>query len=552
MIHWEGKDPATVERAIKMLLRTLHSVESIDGSGGDAGQDVRYVDPNGHLTIFEVKSFTDQLKPARRNQIAKSLKNAAAHKPKRWVLVIPKDQTPSERDWFTNELPTLAPGVSLEWRGRDWLDGQFAQHEDLVAMVEGHDYQLLKRAQELNFEQAILSGGIDDFLDRVRRLDEQLDDISPWWRFDTAQIGGVQAVVLREKRPGAATADPITVKPTFSFDPSDPAAQEMRRRLTETLAFGGDVTIPGEFVDGFNVVTSSPQTKRLLGATDRDSPASVRITSHRDTTGLPMPVEISVRTPGGEVRHTAEVSLEYRFGGERGATLVGHDKSGALELKIIIEQVDDRLHGLRIDFHYEPLVGRAPHAVLPALELFTALEPGDCVALHAGPVPLGRTGPIDVDAISTSARHDLVDYIRALVTLQRYAGRLLPVPDDPDGEDADIVVNAAGLVEGRRVRLHANELRVEVRGDRADKFLEAMPQDEGALYATQAISVVIGEATVELGEVATYAPRMRLTNRREIVDAARNREDADAIFRCIDGEGIYWQRPVAGGPNRDG
>ncbi|MBV9098099.1 MAG: hypothetical protein JO079_08575 [Frankiaceae bacterium] len=185
--------------------------------------------------------------------------------------------------------------------------------------------------------------------------------------------------------------------------------------------------------------------------------------------------------------------------------------------------------------------------MLPALELLTTAENGDHLELHAGPISLGRTPPIDVEAIGTAERNYLVEYVRSLITLQRYAGRLLPIAEDPDPSDVEAVVNAAGVVEGRRMRLHANQLRVTLRGDRANNFLELVPNDEGALYITQSMGIIVGDVTLDLGEIATYAPQMRLSNRDEIVSSGSRCEDVEAIFECVDGDGIYWQRPLTDG-----
>jgi len=58
VIRWQDQDPATVERAVQALLRRLHpDAVAIDGSGGDAGQDMRWHCPDG-VVIFEIKSHT--------------------------------------------------------------------------------------------------------------------------------------------------------------------------------------------------------------------------------------------------------------------------------------------------------------------------------------------------------------------------------------------------------------------------------------------------------------------------------------------------------------
>src|SRR4029079_17101322 len=111
----------------------------------------------GGLTIFEVKSFTSLLTTSQKRQALKSLKTARTNNSglKAWIMVLPKLQTPGEQRWFTKVLTAAADGVDLEWRGKDWLDEQFAAHQDLRRFLEGDDFLLLERAREMNMEAAV-------------------------------------------------------------------------------------------------------------------------------------------------------------------------------------------------------------------------------------------------------------------------------------------------------------------------------------------------------------------------------------------------------------
>lgn len=136
VIRWQDLDPAKVERAVQALVRRLHPLaSSIDGAGGDRGRDVIWHSPDG-LVIFEIKSYTRRLTNSAKRKIATSLRNAAAHRPVRWCLIVPLNPSPAELTWF-DELRRRYPDCALEWRGRDWLDAQFAEHEDLRRLVEG-------------------------------------------------------------------------------------------------------------------------------------------------------------------------------------------------------------------------------------------------------------------------------------------------------------------------------------------------------------------------------------------------------------------------------
>jgi hypothetical protein len=92
--------------------------------------------------IFEVKSYTARLTNNQKRKIKASLTNAAAHSSIRWMLVVPLDPSPAEESWFDGLRQEFA-SIALEWRGRDWLDRQFAAHADLRRYVEGSDSDLL-------------------------------------------------------------------------------------------------------------------------------------------------------------------------------------------------------------------------------------------------------------------------------------------------------------------------------------------------------------------------------------------------------------------------
>lgn len=140
----------------------------MDGSGGDGGRDTFWRSPAG-LVIFEVKSYTRRLTSSAKRQIRASLVTAAQHRPVRWCVIMPLDASPAEEAWF-EQRRREHPDIELEWRGRDWLDEQFAAHEDLRRTVEGSDYALLQRARELGQEQAVLARGVPDLLDRYQVL----------------------------------------------------------------------------------------------------------------------------------------------------------------------------------------------------------------------------------------------------------------------------------------------------------------------------------------------------------------------------------------------
>jgi hypothetical protein len=142
VLNWE-QDPKRTERGIQMLLKHIYpGLRSLDGAGGDGGRDATLITADG-TTVFEIKS-SGRLTSSRRSQVERSLRAAVASMPSmtRWVLVIPMNMTParpgvrgSEETWLDDRLPTLAPGVDLDWWGLDWLDDQLSERMDVQRYI---------------------------------------------------------------------------------------------------------------------------------------------------------------------------------------------------------------------------------------------------------------------------------------------------------------------------------------------------------------------------------------------------------------------------------
>lgn len=542
MIAFEDLDPTRIERAVQMLLRRLYPVTSIDGSGGDDAQDLRWDSDDG-LVIFEVKKFAKRLASSHKRQIKKSLQKATRlHAPARWVLVLPLNRTPAEDKWF-NSLAAEFPGVHLEWWGRDWLDEQFAQHEDLVAAVEGPDYKLLRRAQQVQQEQAILAGGAVDLVNRVRRLGERVADISPHWYWDTFTRGPDVTLVLREKYPGAARVDPIDVRPQFDFPQADPEAQSIARHLRDAFSVGGEVAVPGRFIKSLDITAASEETRRLLGPPpSEDDVEEFRFVSVPDRTGLPVSVHVELLDPSGSPKAEMPVALSERLAGSDGFSLRGADPTGTVRVRVaLLEKPEDGGVAGKFELNPEPLAGRLPHDVLPALEFVEAVAPGDTLTLRVGPVSLGRTLPLaaeDVKPLTNPAQ-----YVRALVRLQEHAKTLLPIPADPDPVEVRTTIDAAALLEGKRVQINAHGLNLTLKRGQASKFLQDVSED-GALYATHDTLITVGDREVRLGQTAMSAPAVRLANRADLWARAHEDIELSARFECVHGERIYWLLPV--------
>lgn len=262
MIRWQDLDPARVERAVKMLIRCLHSTaQGIDGSGGDDGRDIRWDSPDG-LVLFEVKSYAARLSSKQKSDIRASLRKAARHFPTRWTLILPLDPSPAEERWFDG-LRNEFTAISLQWYGRDWLDYQFANHESLRRYVEGTDYALLQRAAELSQEQAVLSRGVDDLIARLRALHVRAQELSPDWRVDFTAAGETTILRISERGSPGSCSDPIVWSTIFDLQTGAPAVMESYHRLVQDLNINADVAVAGKYLEHLRSLTGKSAGSEL-------------------------------------------------------------------------------------------------------------------------------------------------------------------------------------------------------------------------------------------------------------------------------------------------
>lgn len=537
MIRWQDHRDR-VERAVKMLIRDLHpEAQGIDGSGGDDGRDIRWDSPGG-LVIFEVKSYVERLGTSQKRGIKHSLKKAAKHQPIRWILVMPLEPTPSEEKWFDG-LRTEFPDIELEWRGRDWLDSQFAKREDLIRYVEGPLYVLGQRASELGHEQAVMANGIQDAISRLDVFSKRLDELSPHWRVDVATGPDGYTISYSARRPDSAALDPISITPIFSFPTNDPEASALASQLRRVLDYGGNISVPGDYIEDFNI-QAPEETMRVFGW---DRPAvtnRVEIQSIEDNRGLPLPCTLDVKTSEGSLVASLTIQLNRRVAGSRGVTVSEQDPSGMLTVNFLMDTVDEPRTGT-FDFEISSPVGLFPYAVRPVADLIRSLVPGSRVEFRLGHTTFGSCN-VDVDLFPEG--HPAARLIVAFDELQSYFQRQFPIPDGLGVKDLRELEALAELVKDGQAKWPYRALTMIIRRDRLENVLaDRKLSGDGALLARfESLIMEYGGNRFDLGWVQFYAPKMRMVNRAELVEAVGKPVDPKARWECIEGEHIYIRR----------
>lgn len=540
MLKWAGLDPAKVERVGQMLVRDACGATSIDGSGGDRAQDLRHDGPDG-LTIYEIKSFTGRLTSGQKRQIAGSCQKAIGlHDPQRWVLVIPRNPTPAELAWFDG-LRARYPGVTLEWFGQDWLDGQLAGREDLISYVEGAQYQLLRHARTHGMERAALASG-EDFAHRMNGLVDLGATISPFWRWHFGDTPWGPAQILTAQRPESPVEDPVALTPLFSFPRGDAEAQATFQRLCQTLRLGGEVQIPGRFIDQMRVTAASEATQRLLGEPVQQV-AELRLVSIPNNAGLPLRCSLTLERGNGEPGLSVPFAFTERVSGSHGFTLTGTDPSGLLDGRLELEDQGEQLRG-RFTMNLSPVAGAYPHDVLPAVRLLGTCAAGDTLRLRRGPVSLSSFA---VGADLPDGLHGLLQLVAALEVVQDHLGVLIPIPSELlSDDDAHDLLAFARALAGQRAPLRHQGLDLTIRAGQLRSFLDAVTQTPGSLYGVpeSGFSHTLDGRAYEVPGLAFWAPQVRLTNQAELEALAGSNEDAEAVASFTGAEGVFLIRAV--------
>ncbi|MDT0330878.1 hypothetical protein [Nocardiopsis lambiniae] len=537
MIYWYRLDPEKIERAVSMLIvRTHEGAQAIDGSGGDGGRDIVWQGPEG-LVIFEVKSFSDSLTSSRKRQIKRSLRRASAHNPMRWVLILPLNQTPPSEKWFKS-LKNEYPNILLEWRGKSWLDAQFAQFDDLRRLVEGDEYVLHERAREFEKEQAVLANGIDDVMDRNRNLVKRAQDISPCWGVGiTANPDGTQEITLSEKYPGAADLDPVSIKPTFAFEIGDEEAESVRAQLEDVLNYGGDISVDERYLQSLDI-EASEETKKLIGMDGKTG--RFEISSIRDKEGFPLPAVLEVLDGTSQVQANLPVVFNERIGGSKGVKIVGSDASGVLAVTQTLDNpVDSRYRG-SLNFSFGGIAEKIPYALRPIADFLSALSSDSTIELRLGSSPMSW-GTLDggqLEGLKETAR-----VIIAIDEFQKIFSTQFRIPADLTHEDIRRIEMANDLMQHGSTDWIYDGIKMDIHPDRLESFLSKSENELGAILVRMEYQKFkIADKEFDLGPVQLHCSKMRIANWGELKDMSAGDGHPVARWVCMDGEKLRISR----------
>ncbi|MET8991928.1 hypothetical protein ABZW49_41315 [Nonomuraea wenchangensis] len=533
MIQWKSvaEDPARFERAMKILIRRLHpTAQGMDGSGGDGGVDAWLQTDLGPV-IFEVKSFSTRLTSPRRRQIEKSLATAAKHQPIAWHLILPLEHTPPEKAWFDG-LQTQYPTILLTWRGIDWLDEQFAQHDDLRRYVEGSDYGLLARSQEMHLEQTALAR-VADLDARLVTLHSRAQEISPFYRIGFAAHGDRRRITMT---PNPGTGQ-VSIIPRLQVDPGDPDGLRARRDLEQVLAYGGKTVIEGRFVEALHVFDADRLVEKLEPFGDGDHVHVM--TPHQDT--APVPCRLLVLTPDGQAAAALELSLTTRTAGRAGTSVQGTDLHGVVQVRLHLDHPREGVPmsgGMEVNL--SGLAGHWPSAIRPVAEVLVAAEANEVIEVQMGDKPVARghaREPLSASVLEAARLVIVLDDLRELT------GVHFPTPAAVAPAEMAMLSALRDLHAGGKAVLTRATISAQVTEQGRAHLLQMIDDNsECALTIDMRWEQSCAGHSFPPVDVIVYGPRVRLTNRAELETAdAPGDGRRSAYFTCLDDQVLQVQ-----------
>jgi len=493
-VKWELLSPAEFENLGSTMLSRMNPASiRTDGSGGDGGKDVHFDDVDG-LVVYELKSFTGRVTTSRRTQVRNSFRRAQGLNPKRWIVVCPIDLTAKEREWFDGL--TAKSGIDCSWLGTTWLDARMTEYPSVARYFQSDVNNELKELAELFAkEQAALTGGVPDAMERLRALQGKCDELDPFYRIDLSTTAAGVSATLTPRYSGAARDRPITMNARIAF-PDSLDSPDILSALQDAFDFGRPVTVPASFVESVSV--NAP-----AGLGGEFGAGEITIGPSEILDAPAFRLHMVVLDPKGKRVSSTPLTGKVTTAGRKGIIGEFHDESGLIAATL---RVDFSAKELEFAFRYLP-VPRTPRVMLPALKFLA-----DCVAGNSIDLQLddGRAlGPPTVLTTTSAAGvRELIDAVELLGRLQEATMSYFDVPEVFTVENLNEMEVADRMLKGERVEGTWSRLTRAFPGAYADQIRQHLKESGNAdgVYSLFEVTELVFELDshpIPLGLVTT-------------------------------------------------
>ena len=529
-VDWNKMEPQKYEDMISVLLSRLYpDARRIDGRGGDGGRDVQIVHKqDGSIAhAFELKSFTERMKPSRRSQITHSLKRAALLEPERWTLVVPIDHNPSEEEWFRKLGETFC--FPIVWHGKTWLDEKMSAFPDIRRyFLEGAKDEVYDLLRDITQEQARLTD-VQDAVGRIRKLIRRLDEIDPHYRYEFATGASAAShrpsdvafsvsfgdlrVDVYPKYKGASKDRPITIKANIIVS----------EEIKNSLDYGLGVTIPSHLISDMTVDAPGGLGGSFTGCVIDIIPTDTKLDA-------PVVIALDVMD-GNRVQVSWPIRLTERNEGFKGFVFTGADSTGWLETRLNLNVATGEL-AAEFKLAPKPVL---PSVLLPLWQWLIALQPGRELKIR---------WPGDLE-IRTEMRSSfqlderLGRVIEAFAYLQAHCGIYWEISPALTLEEAQEIVTIAALMKGESIDFTWEPVNLNL--DRWEPTLVEMidGQPRPCLLEHDAWFELEGQR-IPMGRIRTYFESVRIADLSAVRQAAAS--DSPLHLQLVPGNNNKGQR----------
>jgi hypothetical protein len=527
-VEWHQLTQPEFDRIVEALLVRYHAergerAEAIDGRGGDGGRDVDvHVGADHDIldTIYQLKFFPEGFSgghaKSRRPQITKSFASAMKDSPARWILVLPRNVTKTERKWV-NALAGKKKKVQIVTWGRTRLDVELAKFPDLLAWATRD--ALVDTLRIIGQEKAALTSP-EDLAERMSALHSVADGRSPYWGTAVAvDAGGNVTQTLVAKTPDAHLREPIV----HSFQISGEALTDDKKSALNLLAdYGiGTVEIPAAALSDFQ--TQAPDwVPRPSGDMDLQIGRPPR---------LHEPVVLrTVNAAGATLRSLRGFVVEAGDGATGSGYVI--EGTGGLTLTLLMNKHDVAASATVS----QNIANESAQDALAAIEFIESVTASDRLQIMRGAKALVTFGTGDnPEAVAPAYERMLVEDLAVISEFARFP---FDVPE---------TLTVAQRTEIRRLRLILDGYAVvepafKKMTSKLDSLPPELPQYLDGLFAvevTTTVSYDILGHSVPVEDAVIHHPRA--AGERSVPNG---KGQIETVFRGADGSSFWVYAPA--------
>ncbi|RFZ06941.1 hypothetical protein DSM43518_03409 [Mycobacterium marinum] len=540
-IAWTRYDGDDIEAVVSMFVcREFPYAFRVRSSRGDGGIDVCVPLHLGHVEIYQVKKFAENLDASQKSQIVKSHKRIRDYARTRnwtidkWHLTLPLDPTPENTEWL-EELESTADFPCV-WEGLAQVEQWTAAHSDIVDyyLRDGRERLMEEIAQFVALSAIPVNGPLavrpEDFVGlepdmvhtQLGTLRDTLNRRDPHFQYDIAvsqlppdaprgtdtypalvasasrKIGD-SYVTFHVLARGAESLHerPIMLSGTLTAN----VGSDEQREFDEFRTYGRAPAVPLDITD-FSVELPGG----LGGAFETG-----KLLVTRPVGGETFERRLSVLSPADETLAEVDFTMSPPVTNldRTGSYNHGTDSVGFLAVETLATFQDGA--DIKLRFHRGDPTGHFPDKIEQSLALLQHFAPPNRMRIAA---VRGRSSAVqdipDLSRDSASARWNdlLLRYVRALIAIQPYVDIELTVPDldTEDYQHVKGVLRAARLIGGEVVAVTWDSLRFTLHPG------VSPPDGLQQAVVPQELQVTIGSKSFQLGTMLFMSDAVEITN----------------------------------------